>query len=141
MGRRLPSPTELSRGFWDAAADHRLVIPCCPECETRFFPPERLCPTCGTAGWGYVDTSGAATITSYTVVHRAPSPDFETPYVLAVVALDGGGRMLTNIVGADPAAIATGMPVRVVFLDQPDDRALPVFEPTTGGRPHEPEKE
>jgi hypothetical protein len=49
--------------------------------------------------------------------------------------------MLTNIVGADPAAVATGMPVRVVFLDQPDNRALPVFEPITGGRPHEPEKE
>ena len=81
------------------------------------------------------------TVTSYTVVHRAPSPDFETPYVLAVVELDGGGRMLTNIVGADPAAVTTGMPVHVVFLDQPDGRALPVFEPIAGGRPDEPEKE
>lgn len=141
MGRGLPAPTELSAGFWTAAAERRLVIPCCSACGTRFFPPERLCPTCGTAGWDYVDTSGAATVTSYTVVHRAPSPDFETPYVLAVVALDGGGRMLTNIVGADPATVATGMPVRVVFLDQPDDRALPLFEPITGDRPHGPEKE
>ena len=141
MGRRLPSPTELSLGFWAAAAEHRLVIPCCAECGSRFFPPERLCQTCGKAGWEYADTSGAATVTSYTVVHRAPSPDFETPYVLAVVDLDGGGRMLTNIVGADPAAVTTGMPVHVVFLDQPDGGALPVFEPIAGGRPDEPEKE
>jgi uncharacterized OB-fold protein len=141
MGRRLPTPTELSRGFWTAAAEHRLVIPCCPGCGTRFFPPERLCPTCGSADWEYADTRGAATVTSYTVVHRAPSPDFEPPYVLAVVELEGGGRMLTNIVGADPAAVATGMPVHVVFLDQPDGLALPVFEPIAGGRPGEPEKE
>jgi uncharacterized OB-fold protein len=141
MGRRLPSPTELSLGFWTAAAEHRLVVPCCAECGTRFFPPERLCPTCAATGWEYADTNGAATVTSHTVVHRAPSPDFDAPYVLAVVDLDGGGRMLTNIVGADPAEVTTGMPVHVVFLDQPGGRALPVFEPVADGRPADPEKE
>jgi uncharacterized OB-fold protein len=129
MLRLLPSPTELSMGFWTAAAGHRLVTPCCTGCGDRFFPPERLCPTCGSAAWDYAATSGAGTVSSWTVVHRAPSPDFETPYVVAVVELEEGCRMLTNLVGAEPGLVATGMPVHVVFLDQPDGRSLPVFEP------------
>jgi uncharacterized protein len=75
------------------------------------------------------------------VVHRAPSADFEPPYVVAVVELDGECRMLTNLVGVDAASVATGMPVHVVFLDQPDGRALPVFAPVGTVRPDEPEKE
>jgi len=126
---RLPTPTELSNAFWAAATEHRLVVPRCDRCAAEFFPPERLCPTCGSPEWGYVENAGAGTVTSYTVVHRAPSPEFETPYVVAVVELDGGCSLLTNLVQVDPAAVASGMPVEVVFIDQPDSRALPVFAP------------
>lgn len=140
MRRRLPAPTELSQGFWTSAAEHRLVIPCCGECGAEFFPPERLCPTCGSPDWDYAESTGAGTVASHTVVHRAPSPDFETPYVVAVVELAGGCSMLTNLVGEDPESVSTGMPVHVVFLDQPDGRALPVFAPGVGGCPDQPEK-
>ena len=141
MDRLLPVPTELSLGFWTATDDHRLVVPFCAACGARFFPPERLCPTCTSTDWEYAATSGSGTVTSYTVVHRAPSPDFEPPYVVAVVELDGGCRMLTNLVGVDATSVTTGLPVHVVFLDQPDGRALPVFAPVGTVRPHELEKE
>lgn len=138
---RLPTPTELSSGFWTAAAEHRLVLPRCDRCAAEFFPPERLCPTCGSPEWGYVENSGAGTVTSYTVVHRAPSPDFETPYVVAVVELGGGCSLLTNLVHVDPASVASGMTVEVVFIDQPDGRALPVFGPALGDPSDQTEKE
>jgi uncharacterized OB-fold protein len=137
MSRRLPVPTELSSGFWTAAAEHRLAVPCCESCGARFFPPERLCPTCGSLDWEYADTAGSGTVSSYTVVHRAPSPYFETPYVLAVVDLHEGCSILTNVVRTDPASVSIGMPVHVVFLDQPDGRALPVFAAGADARPHE----
>jgi uncharacterized protein len=129
MSRRLPAPTDLSSGFWSAADEARLALPGCDSCGAGFFPPERLCPSCGSAGWSYVDSPGSGTVTSHTVVHRAPSPDFATPYVVAVVELDGGPSLLTNLVDADPESVSTGMRVHVVFLDQADGRALPVFAP------------
>jgi len=137
---RLPEPTELSRGFWSSAAEHRFVLPCCHRCGERFFPPERLCPTCGSDDWDHVESPGSGTVSTFTVVHRAPSPDFETPYVVAVVQLDAGCSMLSSIVGADPESTSIGMPVHVVFLDHPDGRALPVFAPGLGERPHHAEK-
>jgi uncharacterized OB-fold protein len=140
VSRRLPTPTELSSGFWASAARHRLVVPCCGNCGEHFFPPERLCPACGATGWDYVESAGSGTVTSHTVVHRAPSPEFEPPYVVAVVELDEGCSMLTNLVLTDPASVSTGMPVDVTFLDQPDGRALPVFTPDLGQRPDEPQK-
>jgi uncharacterized OB-fold protein len=130
MDRQLPVPTELSRGFWDNAARHRLVVPRCAKCDTYFFPPERLCPACGSARWEYTGSAGYGTVTACTVVYRAPSPDLEVPYVVAVVELDEGCALLTNLVLADPVSATIGMRVHVVFLDQADGRALPVF--TTG---------
>jgi len=138
---RLPTPTELSSEFWTAAAEHRLVVPRCDRCAAEFFPPERLCPACGSPEWGYVGDAGAGTVTSFTVVHRAPSPDFETPYVVAVVELAGGCSLLTNLVQVDPADVASGMPVEVVFIDKPDGGALPVFAPGPGDPSNEIEKE
>jgi uncharacterized OB-fold protein len=140
MSRRLPVPTELSSGFWAAAAEHRLAVPCCEVCGARFFPPERICPTCGSPNWEYADSAGSGIVATFTVVHRAPSPDFETPYVVAVVELDEGCSILTNLVHTDPGSVSIGMPVHVVFLDQPDGRALPVFAAGVDARPDLAEK-
>ena len=81
------------------------------------------------------------TVTSYTVVHRAPSPDFETPYVVAVVELDEGGRMLTNIVDADTGSSVDGDAGRR-RVPRPTRRPGPAcLQPIAGRRPDEPEKE
>jgi uncharacterized OB-fold protein len=129
VSRHLHQPTELSLEFWDAASEHRLVVPRCEKCGRHFFPPERLCPACGSDIWSGAECAGTGSVIAFTVVHRAPSPDFAVPYVVAVVRLDEGCELLTNLVPDDPDSVTVGMRVRVVFLDQPDGRALPVFEP------------
>ncbi len=140
MSRHLPVPTELSRGFWDGAAAHRLMVPRCEKCDEHFVPPERLCPACGSGLWAYAESAGSGTVTACTVVYRAPSPDFEVPYVVAVVELDEGCALLTNLVLEDPESASIGMRVHVVFLDHADGRALPVFTPGVASVPDEPVK-
>jgi uncharacterized OB-fold protein len=137
MSRLLPTPTDLSRDFWDAAAEHRLVVPRCEKCGQHFFPPERLCPSCGSDVWSGIDCAGTGSVVAFTVVHRAPSRDFDVPYVVAVVALAEGCELLTNLVLDEPESAAVGMPVRVAFLDQPDGRALPVFTPRSSAQQEE----
>jgi uncharacterized OB-fold protein len=129
MPRKIPTPTELSEAFWAGAADHRLLVPRCDETGAYFFPPERLCPGTSCANWSYVESAGLGTVATYTVVHRAPSPDFEVPYILAVVDMDEGWTMLTHLVGCDPDSVTIGMRVGVRFQDCEDDKALPVFAP------------
>ncbi|MEX5708690.1 OB-fold domain-containing protein [Parafrankia sp. FMc6] len=135
MTRSTPTPSELSVEFWSAAAKHRLLVPYCGGCGIRYFPPERLCPGCGEPGWHYVESRGTGRVVAHTVVHRALSPDFATPFVLATVEVDGEWTMLTNIVDCDPDQVAVGLPVRVRFLDC-EGGALPCFAPeSSAGSP------
>ena len=131
MRRLMTEPSELTAGFWKAAAEHRLVVPRCNKTGRYFFPPERCVPGTDDTDWDYVESSGRATVYTYSVVYRPVSSDFETPYVLAVVDLDEGWTMMTNIVDCPPDDIHVGLPVEVTFLDV-DAGALPVFRPADG---------
>jgi uncharacterized OB-fold protein len=110
-----PVPTELSRPFWDAAREGRLVLQKCGNCGAFRWTPQILCNVCLSEDTRWTQVSGRGTLYSYTVVHRPPLPAFQAPYVVAVVRLDEGPLMLTNIVDADPADLALEMPVEVVF--------------------------
>ena len=129
MPRKIPTPTDLSEEFWAGAADHRLLVPRCDATGAYFFPPERLCPGTNCADWSYVESPGLGTVASYTVVHRAPSADFEVPYILAVVDVDEGWTMLTHLVDCPPDSVSIGMRVEVRFQDCEDEKAIPVFAP------------
>lgn len=131
MRRLMTEPSELTADFWKAAAEHRLVIPRCSRTGRCFFPPERCVPGTDSTDWSYAECSGRGTVYTFSVVHRPVSPDFEAPYVLAVVDLDEGAAMLTNIVDCPPDAVRVGMPVEVTFIDV-DGGALPVFRPASG---------
>jgi uncharacterized protein len=98
----------------------------CPACAAHVFIPRHACPHCLTEPLDWVESSGRGQIYSYTLVHRPPHPAFEPPYCIAIVRLDEGWQMLSNIVGADPAAIAVGQRVTVDYLDF-DTITLPVF--------------
>lgn len=126
MRRLLTEPSGLTAEFWAAAAEHRLVVPRCNQTGVHFFPPERCVPGTDSTDWSYVKSSGRGTVYTYSVVHRAPSPDFESPFILAVVDLEEGWDMLTNIVGCSPDDIKVGMEVTVEFMDVAGG-ALPVF--------------
>jgi uncharacterized OB-fold protein len=109
----LPRPTRYTQPFWDAASEHRLVIPWCPDCDAGFFPPHFCGPRCLEEGWDWKVSEGRGRVYSVSIVHRAPSPGFVTPYVIAIVDLDDGVDLMTTIVGVDPEDVTIGARVRV----------------------------
>lgn len=116
----------LSAPFWEAAARRELVVQRCRGCGTHQFFARPFCLQCDGVDLTWVKASGLGTIYSMTTVRRTVSAEFPAPYVNALVDLDEGPRLLTNIVGG-PSAI--GDRVRVAWRDRPAGPPLPVFEP------------
>lgn len=135
MRKLMTTPSGLSAPFWQAAAEHRLVAPRCNRTGGYFFPPERCVPGTDSTDWDYAPSRGLGTIYTYSVVNRAPSADFECPYVLAVVDLEEGWHMLTNIVDCRPEDLKVGLEVHVCFLEV-EGGPLPVFRPVGRGDVH-----
>ena len=128
--RSLPAPSELTRPFWESAARRVLVRQVCSACGRNFFIPQIACPNCLSESWEWTESSGVGRVYSYTVCHRAPEPGFDVPYVLAIVDLDEGWNMLSNIVNCPPADVQIGMGVRATWLDVGGSSPLPVFAPS-----------
>jgi uncharacterized OB-fold protein len=103
-------------------------------CGENFFTPRLACPNCLSETWKWVESSGSGRIYSFTVCHRPPVPGFAVPYVLAIVELDEGWSMLTNLVECEPADLGIGQPVEVTSLPLTDGLTLPVFRPAGSGR-------
>lgn len=131
--RPIPEPNEDSANFWRGCSEHKLTIQRCKSCDRARFYPRIVCGTCGSTDTEWFDASGDGSVFSYTIVHRAPSPAFkdDVPYVLAIVELREGVRMMTNIVGCDPVDVKIDMPVRVRFHRMSDEISLPMFAPVT----------
>jgi uncharacterized OB-fold protein len=128
MGRQRPRGTALSKPFWDAASRGELLGCECDRCAGRFFNPEPMCPACGSTEWHWVESRGEGTVYSFTVVHQSPDVRRPAPYVLAIVDLDDGWTMLTNVVG--PAErVAIDARVRVSFTPAagPETALIPMF--------------
>jgi uncharacterized protein len=127
----LPHPAPESVPYWQAARAHRLELPHCNACGRFWFPPSQLCPHCLAADFKWTPVSGRGRVFSFVTFHRVYHEAFaqEVPYVVALVELEEGPRMLTNIVGATPEAVVCDMPVKVVFDDVADEFAVPKFTP------------
>jgi uncharacterized OB-fold protein len=127
----LPRIDEESRGYWEALARHELYLQRCAACRTLRFPPRTVCPSCLSSEIEWVRASGRGTVYSFTVTHQNQAPGFREslPYVLAIVELDEGVRMMTNLVGCTPDAVRVGMPVVIEFADVTDEITLPTFRP------------
>jgi uncharacterized OB-fold protein len=126
--RPLPRPSEISRPFWDACRERRLLIQRCDACSGYVFIPQPFCPHCLARSLTWLQAAGTGHIVTFTVVWRPQTPAFETPYVVAVVMLDEGVDMLTNLIDVDPAHVSIGDRVRVAFVDV-EDATLPFFTP------------
>src|SRR4051794_35309289 len=111
----VPDITRLTRPFWDAAAQGRLVLPHCRACGRRFFRPEVACTHCFATDWTWSEASGRGSLYSYSIVHKAPAPGFAVPLVLAVVELAEGPFMFSNLVRCGHADIRIGMALQVQF--------------------------
>jgi len=127
----LPRIDEEARGYWEALARHELYFQRCRDCGTKRFYPRALCPVCLSSATEWVRASGRGVVYSFTVTYQNQAPGFreELPYVLAIVELDEGVRMMTNVVGCAPDAVRVGMPVQVVFEDVTAEITLPKFRP------------
>jgi len=132
MSGDLPAPVVNadSAPYWEGARDGKLLLQRCSDCGTLRFFPRYLCTECGSDNTGWIEAAGQGTVHSFTVVHRAAFPEFQerTPYVVALIDLKEGPRMMSNIVGADALDVAIGDAVTVEFETRGDDGAkVPQF--------------
>jgi len=129
----LPTPSNVSQPFWDAAKEHRLVFQRCRLCGTSVFYPRDTCPgpKCfgvGTLDW--VESSGKGRVYSFTILYQPAHPSFadDVPYVLAIIEMDEGWRMDSNVINIDPTAVRIGMRVEVAWEDVTPEFTLPKFQ-------------
>jgi uncharacterized protein len=126
-----PRPSPESAHYWHAAREHRLEIQRCKACGQFWFPPSQSCPHCLAADFAWVPVSGLGKVFSFVTYHRVYHPAFakEVPYVVALVELAEGPRLLSNIVGVAPDAVRCDMPVEVTFDDYEEGVTVPKFTP------------
>ena len=115
----------LSRPFWAAAERRELLIQRCPDCGSHQFYPRPFCLACESENVEWVQASGEATIYSLTTIHIPVTVDLEPPYIAALVELEEGPRLLTNIIGEEAAI---GGRVRLTWREREQLPPLPVFE-------------
>ena len=115
MAKPVPRPTPTEQPFYDACAAGKLVLQRCQSCGHVLFYPRTHCDACQSDQLVWENASGAGTIASYTVVRRGVSADFEAPYVIALIDLAEGPRMMSQVVDTGPDALAVGLSVRVDF--------------------------
>ena len=129
--RARPKPTPETQEFWEGTRQGELRLQRCQACQHTYFPPRPFCASCGSRAVESFAASGKATLYSY-VIHHRPVPGFKPPYSIAVVTLEEGVRMMTNIVGCPqtPEALQLDMPLEVTFEMLDDEITLPLFRPT-----------
>lgn len=127
----LPKPDKDSEVYWEAARRHELVLQQCRACERFRFYPRLVCPQCLSDQFEWRRASGRGVVYSFTVIHRPPFPAFRdrVPYVLALIDLEEGVRMMSNVIGCEPNEVRIGMPVEATFDDVTEEITLPKFKP------------
>lgn len=131
-----PPVSDNAKPFWDATREHRLVLQYCRADGKPVHYPREACPRCLGTDLEWRPASGRGVVYAFTVNHVPGSakPEQQPPYVVALVDLDEGVRMMTNIVGCAPADVRVGIAVEVSWEPLSDGRALPVFAPSTRSR-------
>jgi hypothetical protein len=131
LRRTAPRPTPESQPFWDGCARHELVIQQCQSCGRFWFPPSNRCQHCWSGEFVWTPVSGRGELYSFTVYHRAYAAELaeQLPYVVGVVELEEGPRLISNVVQSDTDQVHVGMPVEVVFRDLDGAVSLHAFGP------------
>lgn len=128
-GIPLPHPTALSKPFWEGTRAGKLLLQRCKDCGAYRWTPQQLCIQCHSEAYEWTPVSGRGTVYSHTTVERPPLAAFAPGYVIAVVQLDEGPLMLTNLVDCPPDKVAVGLPVEVVFEKASDEITFYKFKP------------
>jgi uncharacterized OB-fold protein len=132
MEKPLPTPTPISQPFWDGLREHKVRVQYSPSTGQWVFYPRSLAPRTLAADLEWREVSGKGTVYTYTIARRPTAPPWEDalPQLLAVVELDEGPKLTTELVNVEPEKIKVGMRVRPVFDDIPGhDITLLRYEP------------
>lgn len=133
LAKLVPVPTPETQPYWDAAREGELRLQRCEECDTVRAYPQTSCAQCGSQKYQWFAASGRASLYSYVISHR-PAPGYTPPFVIALVQLEEGPRMLSNVVDvpADPDHLPLDLPLTVQF-ERRGEVAVPVFAPIDQG--------
>lgn len=133
MSTRLaPTTTPDTQFFWEALREHRLLIQRCTGCQTLRHPPRPMCPHCNSLVWDTIESTGRGTVHSFVMPRHPPLPWFEGTYIVVLVDLPEGTRLVSNLCGIEPEDVRIGMPVEVFFEHFDDGLVLPQFRPVSG---------
>ncbi len=129
----LPVAQPESDHYWAQAANGELVIQKCTDCGNAQFYPRVFCTHCGSRSLEWIESSGKATLFTFAIVHAPPHPGFagDTPYITAIVELEDGVKMPSQVIGIEPEPgnLRIGMELEVVFEKVADTISLPKFRP------------
>lgn len=135
MAHRLaPSISPDTEFFWHGLKDHELRIQRCTDCKALRVPPRPMCGKCQSLNWDYVVSTGRGTVYSFVMPQYPPLPFLQYPYVVALIDLDEGVRIVSNLCDIEPGDITVGMPVQVFYetfeaLPSGDELVLHQFRP------------
>ena len=129
----LPEPGATTAPFWDAAHEGRLELQYCSECDSFQYYPRTICANCWNENLQWRSCSGKGRVYSFSICNIPGLPSFkgDVPYVVAMVELEEGVRMTSNIIDCAVTDVAIGMDVEAVFEQVTDDRTLVKFRPLT----------
>ena len=129
--RPLPIPNPDTEPFWRGCVQGQLLLQRCLSCQSFRHPPSPICPMCLSADHEWVASNGRGTVYSFVIVHESLRGwGFEVPYVVAIVELNEGPHVLSNVMGVPTEQVRIGMLVQVFFEQITDEIALPKFKPT-----------
>ena len=131
LPRPRPAQNQDNAFFWEGVAAGELRIQRCADCGHLQHPPTPMCPACQSLQRAFVVSSGRGHVYSFVVAHHPPIPPFEYPNAIALIELEEGTRIVSNVVGVDPAELAIGMAVTVEFTRVEEELVLPLFRPST----------
>jgi uncharacterized protein len=127
----IPGVTPLTEPYWEGARRGELLIQRCPACSHQWHPPLPRCPVCHSSSVAWIPVSGRGRVYTFTVVYHATHVAMKdrVPYISALIQLEEGPRVLTNLVHCLEEDVSVDLPVRVVFEPLTDEITLPQFEP------------
>ena len=127
--RVAPSTSPDTDFFWNGLRDRKLLIQRCTGCGTLRQPPRPMCPKCNSLDWDAIESSGRGTVYSYVMPHYPRFPMFEYPYIVVLVELDEGVRLVSNLCEITPDDVRVGMAVEVFYTTFDNDLVLHQFRP------------
>jgi uncharacterized OB-fold protein/acyl dehydratase len=131
--RPRPAISQDTAFFWEGAKRGELLIQRCSTCGTLRHPPGPMCPVCNSLEWTTIAATGRGEVYSFVVYHYPEVPPFEAPYVVVLVQLEEGVRLVSNLIEIDPSDVRIGQAVEVRFVAVDEELTLPMFVPAGGG--------